>query len=346
MTRICEVCKKEFEVERVPSGKYSKRKYCSKECELKASEQTRIKHVCPVCGKTFIYERLPNGEYNKRKYCSSECREKATHIQYGFSVCKKCGKTFERKRTPTGAYTERLYCDECTESFKYDTCAICGNKFLRNIDNYTGMYCENCRKEQEYKYYHRTCSQCGKDFKIKKLSTGRLSGQILCDSCAKLNYEKAHFGICKVCGKKFKYDVDNNGYVCRTDYCSEECYNKFKPQRKQSWIEKVTKTNFDKYGVAYSCLLPECQEKRGIIISKINLAFAELLKENSINYEQEFVLGEGLYSYDFYIKSISGDFLVEINPTFTHTCFDTGVFSPRDVNYHINKTPICYKKQL
>lgn len=340
MTRICEVCKKEFEVERVPSGKYSRRKYCSKECELKASEQTRVKHTCPVCGKIFVYEKLPNGEYNKRKYCSFECREKATHLQYGFSVCKKCGKTFERERTPTGVYTERLYCDECTESFKYDICVICGNKFLRDLDNYTGKYCESCRKKQEYKYYHRTCPQCGKDFEIKRLSTGRLSGQVLCDSCAKSNYEKAHFGICKVCGKRFEYAIDSNGYVCKTDYCSEECYNKFKPQRKQSWMEKVTKTNLEKYGVLYSCLLPECQEKQGTIVSKINLAFAELLKENHIKYEQEFILGNGLYSYDFYIQSPNNsvDFLVEINPTFTHTCFDTGVFSPRDMSYHINKT--------
>jgi hypothetical protein len=337
MTRLCKICGKEFEVERVPSGKYSRRMFCSKECEMKASEQTRIKHICPICNKEFVYERLPNGEYNKRKYCSSECRDKATHLQCGFSVCKKCGKTFERTRTTTGAYTERLYCDECIESFKYDTCAICGEKYLKTTE-YTGKYCEKCRKDQEYECYHKTCLQCGKDFKLHRLPSGKLSGQVLCDSCAKLNYHKAHFGICKVCGKEFEYSTDSKGYVIKTSYCSDECYEKYRPQRKQGWLEKITKTNLEKYGVPFSCLLPECQEKQGIIISKVNLAFADLLKENNIYYEQEFTLGNGLYSYDFYVKSENTEYLIEINPTFTHTCVNTGVYSPRDINYHINKT--------
>lgn len=337
MTRICKTCGKEFEVERVPSGKYSKRMFCSKECELKAFEQTRIKHICPVCGKEFIYERLSNGEYNKRKYCSTECRDKAMYLQCGFSVCKKCGKTFERTRTITGAYTERLYCDECTESFKYDTCAVCGEKYLRTTE-YTGKYCEKCRKEQEYNYYHKTCPQCGKDFKIARLSTGKLSGQVLCENCAKLNYHKAHFGICKVCGKEFKYEYNNKGYIIKTQYCSEDCYEKYKPQRKQGWLEKVTETNLNKYGVPYSCLLPECQAKQGIIVSKINLAFADLLKENNIKFKQEFTLGDSLYSYDFYVDAEDTKYLIEINPTFTHTCINTGVYTARDKNYHLNKT--------
>lgn len=337
MTRVCKVCGKEFEVERVPSGKYSRRMFCSKECELKSSEQTRIKHICPVCNKEFVYERLSNGEYNKRKYCSLDCRNKATHLQCGFSVCKKCGKIFERERTVTGAYTERLYCNECIESFKYDTCAICDKKYLRTTE-YTGKYCENCRKKQEYKYYHRTCPQCGKDFEPYRLLSGKLSGQIICENCAKLNYHRAHFGICKVCGKEFEYSLDSKGHVIRTMYCSDECYEKYKPQRKQSWLEKVTKTNIEKYGVSFTCTLPECQEKQGIIVSKVNLAFAELLKKNNINFEQEFVLGDGLYSYDFYIKAENIKYVVEINPTFTHTCIDTGVYTARHKDYHLNKT--------
>lgn len=337
MTRICKFCDKEFEVERVPSGKYSKRMFCSKECELKASEQTRVKHICPICNKEFVYERLPSGEYNKRKYCSPECRNEATHLQCGFSVCKKCGKVFERTRTAIGAYTERLYCDECTESFKYDTCAICGEKYLRTTE-YTGKYCEKCRKEQEYKYYYRTCQQCGKDFKLKRLPTGKLSGQIICEKCAELSYHKAHFGICKACGKEFEYDLDSKGYVIKARYCSDECYNKYQPQRKQSWLNKVTKTNLERHGIRFTCLLPECQEKQGTIISKVNLAFAELLKENNIKYKQEFELGNGCYSYDFYVDAENLKYLIEINPTFTHTCVDTGVYSARTKDYHINKT--------
>ena len=68
--------------------------------------------------------------------------------------------------------------------------------------------------------------------------------------------------------------------------------------------------------------------------SKPNKKFANLLKENNINFRREVAIGK--YYYDFLVN----DYLIEINPTITHNIdfipFING--KPKDKNYHLNKT--------
>lgn len=100
-------------------------------------------------------------------------------------------------------------------------------------------------------------------------------------------------------------------------------------------------TTLDKYGVTYNCMRKEARLSHGAN-SKPNLDFEHLLKENNINYEREFSLER--YSYDFKINN----FLVEINPTFTHSV-DYNPFTLNhkgvDKNYHVLKVNLIIKNK-
>lgn len=111
-------------------------------------------------------------------------------------------------------------------------------------------------------------------------------------------------------------------------YCSDECAQK-------GWKMKTKQTCQKKYGVDYPCFTPQCATKNPTKYSKINSKFADLLLNNNINYIAEFDELKG-YFYDFYLPEYN--LLIEINPTFTHTCFDTGVYDPRPKTYHYDKT--------
>lgn len=89
-------------------------------------------------------------------------------------------------------------------------------------------------------------------------------------------------------------------------------------------------TNIQRYGVAAVNQIPHWNSCE----SKPNEKFAELLKNNNINFRREIAVGK--YYYDFLVN----DYLIEINPTITHNIdfipFING--KPKDKNYHLNKT--------
>lgn len=104
--------------------------------------------------------------------------------------------------------------------------------------------------------------------------------------------------------------------------------------------ERIKETVQEKYGVPYFCMKEECYSKNGFTVSRINQEFANLLKENDIQYEQEYHIKNN--SYDFKIDNI----LIEINPTYTHnstnpTWFHNSKKEPLEKNYHIEKTKLA-----
>ena len=98
--------------------------------------------------------------------------------------------------------------------------------------------------------------------------------------------------------------------------------------------QKVVDTNRERYGVDYTCLIYSGKLRGND--SSYNRSFAELLDDNGIKYEREFLLQK--YSYDFKV----GETLIEINPTATHNTY----FSPYgknriDANYHRDKSKLA-----
>lgn len=106
-------------------------------------------------------------------------------------------------------------------------------------------------------------------------------------------------------------------------------------------INKINKTCQEKYGVEWPCQLPQCVNKSNSI-SNINIKFAELLKENNIEYEQEYNLENK--KFDFKVNNI----LIEINPTYTHNStigpyFNGKCLNPLPKNYHKEKSLLAQK---
>lgn len=98
--------------------------------------------------------------------------------------------------------------------------------------------------------------------------------------------------------------------------------------------QKVVDTNRERYGVDYTCLIYSGKLKGND--SSYNRSFAELLDNNGIKYEREFLLQK--YSYDFKV----GETLIEINPTATHnTHFNPYGKNRIDANYHRDKSKLA-----
>lgn len=95
----------------------------------------------------------------------------------------------------------------------------------------------------------------------------------------------------------------------------------------------------DKYGVPYYCMSSEHNVSS---ISKINLAFMDLLKENGIGYEPEFTIDRKRYD----IKIKDSNVLIEIDPSYTHNSTKVAYLGgkpkePINFNYHYEKSKLA-----
>lgn len=106
--------------------------------------------------------------------------------------------------------------------------------------------------------------------------------------------------------------------------------------------EKSKETCLKKYGVTSFTLTKQCINSNRYAISKINKKFSNILEENNIKYQNEYLVGN--IPYDFYLPDYN--ILIEINPTFTHNStygpFIHGKqYDPKDKFYHYNKTKVA-----
>lgn len=264
---------------------------------------------CAYCNKEFIYG---TGKTKASKFCSDTCYQ-----QYvASSKCRFCGKIFIQERLKNGRLSRSAYCSK-----------ECELKYYESL------------REQERKF--KTCIQCGKIFELHRVNNNKCwSRQDFCsDACFKQHYldENIFKSICKYCGKEFVRQRIN-GRLSRSVYCSDECAIK-------GQAEAYNKTCLEKYGINYSCLLPQCQlapKNNYQIISKINIAFADLLNKYDIDFEFEFNNNGKItnYFYDFYLPDYN--LAIEINPTFSHSVKPNQLgWCVPDKEYHYNKTKLA-----
>ena len=114
------------------------------------------------------------------------------------------------------------------------------------------------------------------------------------------------------------YGVDN---AAKLDFVKDKIRN------------STEKTFMEKYGVTCYWLTDNAKRSNGSKDSSYNIAFAQLLTDNNIQFEREVTVGR--YIYDFKV----GNYLIEINPSPTHNITwspysETGI----DKNYHKNKS--------
>lgn len=337
--KYCVKCGKPIIEEQYIDGEWIISKFC-KEC---FPDQKFKEYTCEKCGQHFKLGRKPSkiNTFIIRKYCPdcSSANEERKAL-----ICPKCGKEYYAERTPDGRhFRHKKYCDSCLklQDEKEVKCEKCGKLFI--VPKYKGTnsfkkikYCSpDCAssltefKDGKLQYIkkYQICKHCGKQFELNIIN-GRYAKRTVCDDCLKPR-EKAEFieKICSICGKTFKAELTPCGSYSSTQYCSDECASiGFKTKCKETCQEK--------YGVDYPCQTEQAL-KAGNVISEINKRFAKLLDKNSIEYEQEFVLG--YYAYDFKINNI----LIEINPTYTHSIQENHFGSHKEKYDHYNKSKIA-----
>lgn len=259
-------------------------------------------------------------------------------------VCQKCGKKFNHSRN-------KAYCDDCVKSngnTEARICLKCNSIFyVEKYDKYhyrKQLYCNTCSNiKQETKTL--ICQRCGKEFTVGKYpgTDSFIKRRFCSEECARSVPEKT--AICETCGKEFKLERTEDGHFLPRKYCSRECRLKIQREKLQQDYaerqEKIRQTCQEKYGVDYNCLLPQCINANPMAISKINLKFADKLKQENIKYIQEYKIKD--YIYDFYLPDL--DTLIEINPTFTHTNIESQIYKSKDKDYHVNKTKNAYPKR-
>lgn len=281
-----------------------------------------FKHKCAYCNKEYETDTYYS------KYCSVDCSKAAEEVrkqEYAKTktkICPICGKEFQLWKLTNGNYTHAKYCKNCSNNLPktetnipIKTCIVCGKPFESTYS--TG------RVAYDRKY-------CSKACELKTIED------------FKKDYEKQKTRICKTCGKEFQVPRIADGHFSETPYCSEECRFMGRSKAQLSVQNQREQTCLQKYGVVYPCLTKQCREANFSINSNVNKEFAELLKENGIHFEEEFVIDT--FAYDFKV----GDVLIELNPTYTHSVcgnhFDDRQYRPEYETYHKVKTD-CAKQQ-
>lgn len=219
-------------------------------------------------------------------------------------ICRACGKEFETNNP------QKIYCN----GEHYLPCPVCGKLVLKRDNDFSrpAKCCssECSHKLRQSKIKERRCIFCGETFSPSSGS------QIACS--------KTHYDKCEICGKEFIRTVSN--YNDGVTTCSPECtkekmrrnslekygtehpmqnkevQDNFKRSMKEKYgvehalqiasishkqQESAFKTNMENHGVPYACMLPQCIEAQGKIISEMNRHFASKLKEHGIQYSYE-----------------------------------------------------------
>lgn len=270
-------------------------------------------------------------------------------------ICKCCGKPFETNSP------QKLFCNR----EHYLPCPVCGKPVLKKDRDFTrppkccSSKCTHILRKSHFK--PRQCILCGEWF------TPKSGVNLVCD--------KIHYRKCEICGKEFV--IDGNNYKDKTT-CSYECtleklkkhslekYGTEHPMQnkevqahhRESMLKKhgvefalqdkeimkrqqkrAYETNMKNNGVPYACLLPQCMEAQGNIVSKLNMSIADKLEEFGIDVSFEKRLEN--FSYDLCIESEK--LLIEIDPTYTHNSYGNHYGQPRDKYYHSDKSKIARK---
>lgn len=284
--------------------------------------------VCVVCGKEFELQTpwtqqtcsaVCRGIYRKQSGIARKATAKARETvksKYGVAnpqqlqqfvkICKYCGKEF------ITSHARQIYCNDD----HYGPCPVCG-KPVKIKEMYLGP--QACSDKCRVARIQTTClEKYGDPNAVNSTHARELSKQHCLEK-----YGVDHYSKTDEYRDKFTHTMLTR-------------YGTTVPLHNRDILAKLRQTCEARYGVAYNCMRPECRSSYRTI-SKINLAFGDLLSANSIDFEMEFALNR--YSYDFKIAKN----LVEVDPSITHNTM-MSIFpdmDPLDPNYHKNKSDLA-----
>ena len=266
-------------------------------------------------------------------------------------ICPICKLEFETNSP------QKIYCNNT----HYLPCPICG-KLVEKKDNDFSRPAKCCSSKcthelRKNNMKKRKCAFCGEEFQ----PTSGVA--LICD--------RQHYQQCEVCGKTFPVsirDIHDNVTTC-SPQCSKEKLKRhnlekygtehpmqndevkqhFKDAMRAKYgvehalqdrsisakqQESAYITNMKNNGVPYACLLPQCMNAQGHIVSNINKKFADKLKENKIAYSFERRIDN--MSFDICIEDSKT--LIELNPSYTHSTVKNHWNQSVDKQYHKTKS--------
>lgn len=162
-------------------------------------------------------------------------------------ICKICGKEFETKSS------RRLMCYDD----HYHACPVCGKKVLTKDFRHLNSCCSSeCTRITKHKYAKHRCKICGSEF------TPCMPNQQYC--------EREYHRSCVVCGKDFKVKSVSSKTKCCSSACSNalrkqsyaEKFGTDNPAKCDSVKEKTAKTNLERHGSTTPFTSPACIKKR------------------------------------------------------------------------------------
>ena len=248
-------------------------------------------------------------------------------------------------------------------------CVLCGSEFVPKT---------NAQKVCERAHY-RKCEVCGKEFEITRPSNSQKCCSKECTAVKRKQTMLERHGVEYAQQSKAiraKSEATNLrkfgvAYAAQSQEIKEKermifqqkygvdtpfQMSDFAEKRKQTCLEKYgvehhlqtkeslqrmkqhyTETCLDRFGVPYACMTEQCMKSYPGLISSINRKFGELLTDNNIPFKFEFRLQDK--SYD--IAILNSDVLIEIDPTYAHSCIKTHWNSSRSNDYHLEKTQLA-----
>lgn len=309
----CDICGIDF------ISHKSQRRLCNM-CSTKGKETKKL--VCKKCGKVFSVGRNPKDENNfyKKTLCpdcsSYHCRICNKCISYEDSIkynryCENCRKEEKSVKEDNNIYIPlKHYCTKCGVEIHAELVPGTTNRYLPKGKK--RKLCDKCYDEFLKETKTLVCECCGKNFEVGRSKTDcEFLLRKFCTECYNKKYRpEFKLKICKRCGKEFKIYPNNDGrFTEHKQYC-ETCLP-------LALKEEHNKTCLRKYGISYSCLLPQCQKAQGKRESNINKKFIKLLNDNGITTESEWYDETNHRHYDIYLPK--QDILIEINPSYTHS---------------------------
>lgn len=134
MQLICQFCNIEFKADN------HTRKYCSRDCYLKAHPRRVVSANCLQCKKTFTLKR----PHVPQKYCSYKCRGLADRKNMD-KICPQCDQAFTVKQYANKQEYCSQKCRGLADQLRIElNCLACGKTFTlcpSQAQNGRGKYC-------------------------------------------------------------------------------------------------------------------------------------------------------------------------------------------------------------
>lgn len=275
--------------------------------------KTKKTSICPFCGETYI---LGNRQHTKKcfeKWFKNQNLEELKTKFYNEYIVKEksvstISKEFNLSYNNVVRILERLGIKKRTQS---EECSTNTNKEKHkktNLEKY-GFEHNFCKNHPSRKSWEaRLLNEEGITNVFQRESVKK---QIQKTMLEKYGEEGIYENRTK--GSRLDYWIDKLGKEEGIKHYNEICFNKGKSGRKSSYIEMYGdewQQKWNEHILKYTT-----KGKRGY--TGLNDKFEEILKQNGIKYEREFVLEKpnySFYSYDFKVNNI----LIELNGMYWH----------------------------